>query len=351
MGTRDRSGLGIAGRAWRRCALVAALLASPAAARAADAPPPGWDAAWAFLVESVCVDAGDHPLFGVSPLDGPARCNRQRKLGIGEALPYRRRDWADLIDRGTHPDGYQQSDSVPVRTALGLAVVQATDFGDAPRGFGRFDPGDGGQVVFFTPEAASIGLTEDGGAGLQFFIGPRCTPLDAWVVVDRSFASQPTGQTVARITRRPGACPDHLGYAFTRWSVQPVTFRDKVAGRVGHTTLTTLVTDHFGGHSVDAAANLERMYFTRELGYTRWERWQNLSRQDRIADRQQAAAMVANERCEPQLGPPSTATRWVMVDCREWTQMVPPLSPGGDRPDFWLDRLRGYPNTRAMFPP
>ncbi len=337
----------------RRCGLVAVvlgLLALPPTARAGEAAPPGWEPAWGFLVESVCADAQDRPLIGVSPLDGPARCARQRKLGIGEPLPYRRRDWADLADRGRYPDGYQQSDSVPVRTAFGLAVVQATDFGDPPRRFGQFEAGDGGQVVFFTPQSASIGLTEDGGAGLQFFLGPQCTPLDGWVVVDRSFATQTAGQTVARITRRAGACPDRLGYAFTRWTVQPVTFRDKVGGRVGRVTLTALVSDHFGGRSVDAAGNLERMYFTRELGYTRWERWQNLSRQDRPGDRREAAAMVANERCEPLVGPPATETSWAMVDCREWTQMVPPSTPGGDRPDFWLDRLRGYAETRATFP-
>ena len=331
--------------------VVATGLALPSLARAQDAPPPGWAAAWDFLVESVCDDGRGHALIGVSPLDGPARCTRPRKLGIGEVLPYRRRDWANLSERAARPDGYQQSDSVPVRTALGLAVVQATDFGDPPRRFGRFEDGDGGQVVFFTPQAASVGLTEDGGAGLQFFLGPACTPLDAWVLVDRSFATQPSGQAVARITRRQAACPDRMGYAFTRWTVQPVTFRAKTAGKVGAVTLTTLVTDHFGGHSVDAAANLERMYFTRELGYTRWERWQNLSRQDRPADRREAAAMAANDRCEPQTGPPSTDTNWVMVDCREWTQMVPPLSPGGDKPDFWLDRLRGYPETGALFAP
>ncbi len=332
-------------------ALAGTMTAGPAAAQAQAGPSAAWRTAWDFLVESVCVDARNHVLVGVSPLDGPARCVRQRKLGFGELLPYRRRDWADLNDRGRFPDGYQQSDSVPVLTTLGPAVVQATDFGDPPRQFGQFETGDGGQVVFFTPDSASIGLTEDGAGGLQFFIGSHCTPVDAWVLVDNGFATQPAGQTVARITRRQTACPDRLGYAFTRWSIQPVTFRYKAGGKPGQVALSTLVSDHFGGHSVDAAGNLERMYFTRELGYTRWERWQNLSRQDRPGDRRLAASMAANERCAPEVGSPSTESNWVMVDCREWTQMVPPLAPGGDRPDFWLDRLRGYAETRAIFAP
>ena len=131
--------------------------------------------------------------------------------------------------------------------------------------------------------------------------------------------------------------------------MQPTTFRTRIAGRPGHATLTTLVSEHFGGRSAEIANNLERMYFTHELGYTRWERWQNLSKQDREADRRQAAAMAANDRCEPLVGPPSTTTNWVMVDCREWTQMVPPLNAEGDPPDFWLDRLRRYAETRSIF--
>ena len=169
------------------------------------------------------------------------------------------------------------------------------------------------------------------------------------MLVDRSFAQQTSGETVARITRRPAACPSNMGYAYTRWMVQPVTFRDTVGGRPGQVTLTTLVTEHFGGHAVDAANNLERMYFTRELGYTRWERWQNLSRQDRSADRRQAAVFARTGRCAPELPPPSTTSEWILVDCREWTQMAPPLAPAGDPPTFWLDRLRTYAETRSIF--
>ncbi len=40
-----------------------------------------------------------------------------------------------------------------------------------------------------------------------------------------------------------------------------------------------------------------------------------------------------------------------MVDCREWTQMAPPADPAGDKPDFWIARLRENPATAAIFPP
>jgi hypothetical protein len=325
--------------------LLAALLAAPLAS-AQDAPQ-GWAAAWDFLVQNVCVDARDRPLPGISPLDGSV-CRRQRKLAAGERLPYHKRDWPGVADRAAHPGGYQGSDSVPVRTQLGPAVLQTYDFGDDGRAFGRFDAGDGGQVAFFSGQTASFGITEDGGAGLQLFIGPGCRPVDSWVIVDTGFAAQQAGEALARITRRADRCPDHLGYAYTRWHVQPVQYRTASRGQPGSAVLPTLVSEHFGGKDVADADHLERMYFTHPLGYTRWERWQNLAVHDRFRD--QAAALAASGRCAPGLGAPAPAG-WVMVDCREWTQMAPPSDPQGDPPGFWLDRLRTAPATAAIFTP
>jgi hypothetical protein len=254
-----------------------------------------------------------------------------------------------VADREERPGGYQQSDSFPVQTIYGPAVVQTYDFGDDPRAFGQFDDGDGGQVAFFSPHTAAFGITEDGGAGLQFFIGPGCAPVDSWVIVDSDFPASPAGDTLARLTRRQDACPARLGYAFTRWHVQPLLYHDTVDGRPGQSTMTTLVCDHFGGKTIDSADHLERMYFTHELGYTRWERWQNLSVHDRDRDRRQAAALAASERCEPELGAPSTASAWIMIDCREWTQIVRADDVAGDPADFWVGRLRAAVATRGIF--
>ena len=114
--------------------------------------------------------------------------------------------------------------------------------------------------------------------------------------------------------------------------------------------LQTLVSEHFGGQDVDGAEHLERFQFTRALGFTRWERWENLAVRNRAEDRAQAAAMAASGRCEPGLGPPA-AGPWIMVDCRQWTQIVPPADPAGDPAGPWLDRLRAAPETRDLFIP
>lgn len=330
------------------------VLGPPSPSRAQDPMSWDWRKAFDFMVENVCTDGSNRPIQGASPLDGPVACPRQRKLGIGERLPYHKRDWSGLADRAANPDGYQQSDSYPVRSTLGPAVVQTYDFGGGSRAFGQFDDGDGGQVGFVSASALSFGVTEDGGAGLQLFLGPGCAPDDGWIVVDRSFGANPGGHVLAHLTRYARRCPKRLDAAFTRWNVQPVSYRTRSHDGTGHTEigrmeLTTLVSEHFGGESVAAADHLERMYFTRELGYTRWERWQNLSMHDRPQDRQQAAALAASDRCEPGLGSPSAGSGWVMIDCREWTNMVRPVDPTGDLPVFWLDRLRADASTRSLF--
>ena len=125
-------------------------------------------------------------------------------------------------------------------------------------------------------------------------------------------------------------------------------YRTASRGQTGSAVLPTLVSEHFGGKDVAGADHLERMYFTQALGYTRWERWQNLAVHDRFRD--QAAALAASGRCEPGLGAPAAAG-WVMVDCREWTQIAPPSDPHGDPPGFWVDRLRSAPATAALFAP
>ena len=61
--------------------------------------------------------------------------------------------------RDAHPEDYQRSDSFPVPSTLGPAVVQSSDFGNDPRALGRFDNGDGGQVAFLGPDTASFGVT------------------------------------------------------------------------------------------------------------------------------------------------------------------------------------------------
>lgn len=331
-----------------RAVAVVLAMAFASAAQGSAGLPATWRDAYDFLVQEVCIDRDGTVLVGASPLDAAPACRQRRKLGVNERLPYQRRDWPGRDDQRAHSRGYQQTASFPIETALGLAVAQTWDFGDAVRAFGRHDPGDGGQIAFFSERSVAFGLTEDGGAGLQFFIGPGCGLLDGWIIVDSSFPASPSGEATARITRRRDRCPERLGYAYTRWEMRPVTYRTRARGEAGTARLDTLVSEHFGGRDARSAGHLERFYFTRELGSTRWERWENLAGRDGREPRAQAGALERSGRCGAGLGSP--APEWVMVDCREWTLIVPPADPAGDLPGFWTERLRQNVRTRGLFP-
>src|SRR5229473_1959098 len=43
--------------------------------------------------------------------------------------------------------------------------------------------------------------------------------------------------------------------------------------------------------------------------------------------------------------------RLVLTDCREWTRIEPPTDPSGDRPGFFIDKVRGRPDAPAVFAP
>jgi hypothetical protein len=336
--------------------LVALMNSSMCRSFAQDSAPDGWDIVYDFMVQDVCTDASGKVLLNISPVDGPQNCPRHRNLRVGEKLPYHKHDWANLSQRSQLPLGYQREDSFPIRTRLlGTAVAQTFDFGGGERSFGQFDHGDGGQIVVFSAQSIAIGLTEAGN-GLHFFFGPQCNAsqerlriLDSWVIVDNSFSPNVPGMALSRLERNMAACPDRLGSAIAQWHVAWVTFQVRTKGSDQNANLKTLISDHFAGSNFGNAPHLERFYFTRELGWTRWERWENLMRQEVPDAREKATQLSATGRCEHVEEKPEPPGEWIMIDCRQWTNIVTPSDPTGDTPNFWIDRLKVNFATSSLF--
>jgi hypothetical protein len=311
-----------------------------------------------FMIQNVCLDASGAVLEGVSPIDGGGRCIAQRDLMPGESLPYHKHDQPATADRASMPRGYQRHDSFPVETtAFGVVVEHSFDFGTGEgRRFGVFDAGqgDGGDITLLTPDAISFAATEDGGAGFQLFVGANCKRqvdaaalADSWLIARPNPGTPSPGQSVARLKDlregRQGACPARLDAAFTRWYVQPMRYRAG-DGQGAPVTLTTLISEHYGGEHPDSADHVERFYFTRELGSTRWERWQSLMHgHDTGQLAKKASDFTDAGRCS-KAAVPAGGARFVMVDCREWTLIVPPDNPAGDRPGFLIDAV----NSRRL---
>lgn len=318
-----------------------------------------------FMIQNVCLDAAGAVQVGRSPLDGEAPCPRQRDLQPGERLSYHKHDHPSPEHRPAEPTGYQRHDSYPVDTAgFGTVVEHSFDFGTGDgRQFGRFDRGsDGGDVAILSPGTASFGATEDGGTGFALWVGECRGRIDAdalrrsWLIAefDPARPGPLRGETVARLNMSGKdhslACPARLNAALTTWRVAPFRYRAG-PGQGTPVTLMTLTSDHYGGGDRDTADHVERFYFTRELGGTRWERWQNArgNRQFSAAVIQQKAAWFAGTgRCSA-AEPPAGAAPMVLIDCREWTQIVPPADPGGDAPGFWMEAIRARPDVPSFF--
>src|ERR1700730_1984022 len=210
-----------------------------------------------FLIQNVCLDASRTVLEGVSPIDGDPRCAAQRDLAPGEKLSYHKHDHPSPGDRATVAHGYQRRDSFPVETAsFGRVVEHSGDFGAGEgRRFGVFDAGrgDGGDITVTSGTAASFAATEDGGGGVQLFVGASCkgrgSPAglsDSWLIalIDPSRATPLQGEAVARLEDlregRQDTCPPRLNPAFTRWYVRPVLYR-AAEGQGTPVALTTLI--------------------------------------------------------------------------------------------------------------
>jgi hypothetical protein len=315
------------------------------------------------MIQNVCIGANGAVLPGRDPLQTGTLCPKQRDLQPGEKLPYHKHDHPSPDHARNSPLGYQRHDSMPVATAeLGVVVEQSFDFGPPDGRFGVFDhSSDGGDVVVLSPGAASIGATGGGGGPFGLWVGECSGALTAgaltrsWLIAEFAAigATPLQGETIARLNGVLGGggatCPRRLNAAFTRWRVAPFRYR-AAPGQGEPITLTSLISDHYGGADPATADHVERFYFTRELGGTRWERWQNVKGNARfgaalIAER--ASAFAATGRCAP--AEPPAGTEMVVLDCREWTRIAPPADPAGDRPGFFVEAIRARSDAPRFF--
>lgn len=314
--------------------------------------------AFDFMVQDVCVDASDKIIYGmnVTPLSESASCPRRRNLSPGELLPYHKHDWPNENEK-TRAGGYQRSDSYASLMGSSKVAVQTFEFLGKEKA-NAMSPGDGGQIVDVAHGDASIILTQDAG-GLKFFIGPNCSSpttrsslYHSWLLFDGQIQINRSGQAIATLRQITdlNICPNSRDYALTIWKIKDITYRKDEAW---HRTepLTTIVSEHFSRKSIDASDAMERMYMTRELGWTRWEAWANLADPKNNVERmtQRAAEFARTGRCDVSEGAPPGSGNWKMIDCREWTNLQPAANPKGDAAEFWMAYLRSNPLLKRLF--
>ena len=308
------------------------------------------------MVQNVCLDEQDHVLH-ISPLD--AKCARQRDLRIGELLPYHKHDWPSVKTAAARPLGNQRGDSLPLNLpGVGVVALHTFDFGDGVRRFGAYDGINGDGLSLVSVKGSYFGslMTLDHSGGIQLFVNTdKCNQdvtLDSvqagWAFGPVDLSQHPSGAVQAHVHRVKNLgvpCPKEFTYSTTNWYF--VEFRPMSGPSTeGKHSLHTFVTEHFAGPDADHFRHLERMYFSRELGRMRWERWQNISFQKRSDDTKRSDELLNEGRCAGGVGAPSFAGNWVRVACREWTNIVPSNDPQGDSISGWLAPIvREYSGT------
>ena len=317
-------------------ASLAVLFAVPARA-APTASPELLD----YLIQDVCVDAADRAVTG-----DPALCPAHRDIRLSEPTPYLVTD----VDHANADATYFAFASFPVRGADGTVKVMHTKSGQGHFGADytfSYDPArDGYDLTDLSSSSwASFVRTSDGGCFDQIWSGsgraetmadraggwilfPLGTPPSAWPAT----SSARTRTHHVQLTPGVAGCGNGSSPGRTFWNA-PARYQFETGKR-----LTAIRSDHFANHALSRGNNaLERFYFTREYGLTRWEAWMPQSRC--LAEHGADAAICHPENAETHplrgrcsvLNQTATGTPgldqwggqpWVRVDCRDETNYV-----------------------------
>ena len=283
-----------------------------------------------YLIQNVCVDSHNQIIPG-----DPAICGNHRDIRIGERVPYL------ITDRDSASGNicYQALFSYPVVGTDGALKVMVaknmqTNFNS---GF-RFDFNprrDGYDLIDAGGTFASGVRTSDGGCFDQLISHNYGQPLNGWIFFPRDLSSGSMNHNILIQRISPDLPPNCAPVSQdTSNSTRDIWNAPTPIGFESGKILNSVVTYHFAHYNLSQSNNaLERYYFTREYGFTRWEAWVPHSRC--LAEHgnvsychPNAADNFLRGRCNPSTGYADWGGQtWVRVDCRDSTFYTPVQTP------------------------
>ncbi|MBX9616210.1 MAG: hypothetical protein K2X25_11495 [Caulobacteraceae bacterium] len=260
-----------------------------------------------YLIQMVCVDAADTPVFA-DPVGCP---DSRRKLRLGEPLPYHKLDVGD----------FQISDSFPVADANGLTLgVQSYFFTDAFDDDPAFPdqvhltPARGGyNIMGADQDFVFFRGTSDPGAYWQPWWTPDCR-AQGWLLYPNDARAFRRGQAASPTTFAPG-CAGRIrtNAATIEWRFIPDhPYVADPADPARTRTLDSIEVRHFSA----GYGSMETNYLTREYGATRWEAWRPGAGLTPEFLKARCPASVYQARFHGKV--------FSMVDCRTWTTLTRP---------------------------
>ncbi|MDF0545500.1 hypothetical protein PX699_24370 [Sphingobium sp. H39-3-25] len=309
-----------------------------------------------YLTQDVCLNSSGAVVAG-----DPATCPNRRNIGLYENSPYIVTDF-DSVTGAT----YSATNSFPVLGTDGYTRIMVSknlqggfnsnfqfSFSEARDGYDLID-------VTFTTSASFI-RTSDGGCYDQIWSrsASYSTPgarAGGWRLFPLPSAPSSWPQTnsathatyhIQLTPNRPG-CVSGSSIGRTYWNA-PAQYQFET-GKL----LTAIRSDHFAAENLSQQNNaLERYYFTKEYGYTRWEAWIPRSRcyQERGTTapicHPESTNYPLQSRCKvmnvSSTGHPGLDRwgnqDWVRVDCRDQTNYV-----ALNTPQIMLDTVMAQTN-------
>lgn len=300
-----------------------------------------------YLVQDVCTDDKDNVISG-----DPSNCSVRRDIRVGENSPYIMTDFEKR--NGGSISTYEGSNSIPVRGVDGYTKILITkslqgnfqsnylfnwdqnrdaydliDLNHSPYAsyVRTSDPGCQDQIWSSTGSAANMAQRAGG-----WILFPTSNPPSTW---PQSSSVNVKTYHIQVTPNRPG-CGNGNSAGVTYWN-RPSAYHFE-AGK----SLTAIRSFHFANKALYQTDNaLEKYYFTKEYGFTRWESWVPQNRC--FSERGSGSAIchpestnyplkgrcsVLNANSSPYPGLDVFGNQyWVMIDCRDHSNYVRLDSP------------------------
>ncbi len=300
------------------------------------------DELYDYLVQDVCLDK-----TGAVTSADPLTCTKRRNIAIGEKSPYLLTD-TDYARNLT----FQAMNSLPVRGTDGEVRILYPKLNQGPfdRNFRmtRFDEAEDGYDLADISHSRFVSFirTSDGGCFDQIWsrTGMRDTVAQragGWALFP--FGAPPSrwaaSQSEIIETHKLQMTSDRPGCS--NGSARGITFWTRPAPAVFNTgkTVTTITSSHFASADLTHQNNaLERFFFSRAYGFTRWEAWVPQSRclQDHgntaafcVPGRASDPRYLAGRCNRNNVGNTGVSglnrwgnQNWVRVDCRDLTNHI-----------------------------
>lgn len=305
------------------------------------------DELYDYLVQDVCVDE-----TGAVTAADPLTCEKRRNIALGEKSPYLLTD-TDYARNLT----FQAMNSFPVRGTDGTVRILYPKLNQGPfdknfRMTRYVEAQDGYDLADIShSQFVSFIRTSDGGCFDQIWsrTGKRDTAMQragGWALFP--FATPPSQWAASQsaivkthkvqMTRKRPGCKNGSSRGITFWThPAPAMFN---TGK----TVTAITSSHFANANLGRVDNaLERFFFSREYGFTRWEAW--VPQRRCVKDHGKTAAFCFPGRSDKERYLDARCNRnnvgntqvsglnrwgnqnWVRIDCRDMTNHIALAEP------------------------